>query len=268
VSLERGDDLGPHIPKTRSTRFRLRCPAPDLFRSSALVITTVGQEGSPAARGTGQEQNANRIESERRLRPGHKRTGPRTWPRRRLSLPSGAFCLLPRCLARAIPRFRAQNLSWATTGGPRRPEAPGRRPRRPDGPWRGASHRPRRRTASGRPRRSGSSRPSGRQAGLHDVELPQLHRAGPLPPHVVRAFAPPGPRLDEPGSHQDPVDARARRDRVGAFAGEFVGEVPRSPPRMVAAELDHLELGSGGRPVRQLLGHLDRSTRPAMPRSW
>jgi hypothetical protein len=106
------------------------------------------------------------------------------------------------------------------------------------------------------------------QARLHDVELPQLHRAGPLPPEVVRPLAPSGPGLDEPGADQDSVDARSRGNRVGAFARELVREAPRSPARVLPAELDHLQLGASRGSVRtapRTLGAIDQAGHPTLP---
>ena len=99
-------------------------------------------------------------------------------------------------------------------------------------------------------RRSLSRRRAIGKPSLHDVELPQLHRSGPLPPEVVGPLAPPGPGLDEPGADQDPVDARPDGTGSTPFAGELVGVASWSPPGMLAAELDHPELRAGGRAER------------------
>ncbi len=106
------------------------------------------------------------------------------------------------------------------------------------------------------------------EARLHDVELPQLHRAGSLPADVVRALAPPGPRFDEPGADQDPIDARARRHRIEPPSGELVGKALGSPPRMLPSELDHLQLRARRCAVRAApwpLGPIDQPGEPALP---
>jgi hypothetical protein len=58
-----------------------------------------------------------------------------------------------------------------------------------------------------------------------------------------------------------------RKGTGSVLACELMGEPSRSPAGMVPAELDHPELGSGRRSVGQLVGRLERSTRPAIPRS-
>ena len=66
----------------------------------------------------------------------------------------------------------------------------------------------------------------------HDVQLPQLHRPGPLPAPVVGLAAPPGLGLDEPVADQGPVDAGQPGRWVDAVAGQLVGEAALTPAGM------------------------------------
>jgi hypothetical protein len=76
----------------------------------------------------------------------------------------------------------------------------------------------------------------GQPDAADDVHLPQFHRHFPLPPHVVLAPATPGYGLDEPVSHQHPVDGGQTGDRAGAaVAAELEVQPPLTPPGMVAA---------------------------------
>ena len=132
-------------------------------------------------------------------------------------------------------------------------------------PWRAhrlrqrVAHRPRRRPRHHHAPRSQNrewssipdtifaSRPVGEPHPADDVHLPQLHRPGPLPPLVIRPLAPPRLGLDQPVTHQTPIDRRPPRQRHDTLPApaddrscadptpDAPGAAPRSAPRPPAA---------------------------------
>jgi len=84
----------------------------------------------------------------------------------------------------------------------------------------------------------------------HHVHLPQLHRTLPLEATELLPPFPAPAQLDQAVAPQAPVDARARRDDVGAGPRELVLDAPRSPAGMLAPELADHGLQLGGDLVR------------------
>jgi hypothetical protein len=79
---------------------------------------------------------------------------------------------------------------------------------------------------------------------IDDVDLPQLHRRRPLPPHIVRRFAAPRPADHEPVPDQDAMHRRARghRLRQRRAAHQLMHDPQRAPLRVHAAQLTHARL--------------------------
>jgi hypothetical protein len=86
----------------------------------------------------------------------------------------------------------------------------------------------------------------GEQGTAHHVHLPQLHRTLALPPTELVATLPSTSQLDQPVALQAPIDGRARRDRVDPHPRQLVLDPPRSPARMLPAQLADLSLGLRG----------------------
>ena len=70
-----------------------------------------------------------------------------------------------------------------------------------------------------------------------DVHLPQLHRPRPFPPLVIGAGLATRPHLDQPMTHQTPIDRTATRHRHHPVTLEAMTDRARPPPRMLTAQL-------------------------------
>ena len=105
------------------------------------------------------------------------------------------------------------------------------------------------------------------QHAADDVDLPQLHRPRPFPPHkrVPRPF--PLPLHHQAVPDQDPVDRPDRRHRpLRRWSAQQLHPDPlRTPPRMLPPHLHHRDLDHIG-DLRGLdRGRCDRSANPATP---
>lgn len=107
--------------------------------------------------------------------------------------------------------------------------------------------------ANNRPgsRRAGGGRRSRNQLGLgpidqprraHHVHLPQLYRTRSLPPHEVLPAPLARQRLHPAVAHQHPVHRRPRRHRIHPGPAQLVHQQPRTPPRMIRAQLHQQRL--------------------------
>jgi hypothetical protein len=92
-----------------------------------------------------------------------------------------------------------------------------------------------------------------------DVHLPQLHRAAAFPAPEAAVTATPGTRVDQVGTLQGPIDARARRRGLHTGPRCLVHETPRSPVGVSTTALEHPHLdrgihlvGTPRRPVRSV----------------
>src|SRR5271170_4020613 len=83
-----------------------------------------------------------------------------------------------------------------------------------------------------------------------DVHLPQLHGPRALPALVVRALLLSTLRLDQPVTHQGPIDRRATRQRVSALSQQMGPDRSRTPPRMGEAKVHDPRFDRSRRLVR------------------
>lgn len=83
----------------------------------------------------------------------------------------------------------------------------------------------------------------GQPHAADDVHLPQLHRPGPLPPHIVLASPATFDRLEQAMADQDPIHRHPRRHRIRtAVPAQLERDPPGPPPRMMPAQLTHQRL--------------------------
>ena len=101
---------------------------------------------------------------------------------------------------------------------------------------------------------------------LHQVQLPQLHRACTFPP-PVRPLAASAPRGDQPVAHQQPPDRRAAGQWHDPSPLQLVPKPLRPPPGMLAAQLAHPGLDRCGQLVRAPVGPMGAVGQPLQPTS-
>jgi len=89
----------------------------------------------------------------------------------------------------------------------------------------------------------------------HDVHLPELHGAHPLPAPVVLAALATALRIDQAMAHEAAVDRGARGQRSDLLTAEVVSDGARAPAGVGAAQFDDARLDlrrhlvrAGGRP--------------------
>jgi hypothetical protein len=99
----------------------------------------------------------------------------------------------------------------------------------------------------------------------HDVQLPQLHRPGPLPAPVVGLASPSSLGLDEAVADQGPVDAGQPGRWIDADPDQLVGEAALAPVGMAPAQLAQAGLDRGRHLVRTGIGAMRAVGQPLQP---